>query len=137
MDKCNSGKANLSISKVQPGKALNDRQSDEGRLIIRTKRGIHVFAFEDILFMEKDLKRIIIHSSQGEVPFYGRFTDIMERLDERFLWCHRSYVINMDKIVWMEDNEIYIEGNFHVHMGNNTFRRARHIFSDYLDKKKG
>ena len=104
-------------------------------LTIKTKKGIYVIAFQDIQFLEKDLKRIIVHTSGDPIPFYGRFIDIIDRLDERFLWCHRSYVINMDKIVWMADNEIYIVGNYHIHMGNNTFRIAKHIFSDYLDKK--
>ena len=86
--------------------------------------------------MEKNLKVIIIHMPQDEVTFYGRFIDIMDDLDDRFMYCHRSYVINMDKIVWMTDNEIYIVGNHCVHMGNNTYRRAKHIFIDYLTRKK-
>ena len=67
--------------------------------------------------------------------FYGNFYEIEPYLDERFMRCHRSYVINMDFIVWMSGCEIYLETNEEIHMGRDTYGRARKIFTEYINNK--
>ena len=112
------------------------------RLVINKGCGIYTIPFDDILYMEKALRKIRIHTGGADrrhypyVEFYGKFEDVVGDLDKRFLYCHRSYVINMDKIVLMTRNTIYIEPNKSVYMGRETYAKARKIFRKYLAEKK-
>lgn len=120
------------------------------RLVVKKKHGIFTYAIDDIVYMEKDLRKIRLHTrcegcgcskccseckNCDPVEFYGKFHDIIPLLDERFLCCHRSYVINMDAIVWMCDHEIFVVNNKSIHMGKDAYGRARKIFTEYLNKK--
>ena len=120
------------------------------RIILGNKRSIFALPIEDIVYMEKSLRKICIHvrrrnnSLKGhseeayeymDVEFYGSFTQVMPYLDNRFMYCHRSYIINMDAIVWMCGCEIYIDTNETIHMGRDTYGRARKIFTNYLNEK--
>ena len=110
-------------------------------VIIKNRQGIFVFQVEDIVYMEKNLRKICLHAriaggqEQQQIEFYGRFAEIVTQLDDRFMHCHRSYVINMDEIVWMRGCEIFIMPNTRIHMGKDTYGRARRIFEEYLRKK--
>ena len=105
-------------------------------LIICKKQGIHVLHLEDILYMEKNLRKIRVSAGDSSIEFYGKFPDIEDYLDERFMCCHRSYIINLDKIVIMRYNTIFFENNERICLGRDAYGRAKKIFSSYLEENR-
>lgn len=105
------------------------------KLTIRARQGIYVFPIGDIVYMEKMRRKICIHTATGQMEFYGRFPEVLPFLDGRFMYCHRSYIINMDHIVWMACNEIHVTTNESIPFGRDTYARARKIFTRYMAEK--
>ena len=111
------------------------------KFIFKNKQGIYTLPTDDIVYMEKKLRKICLHvripeyKDEYEIEFYGRFADVMPQLDDRFMYCHRSYVINMDEIVWMSCNEIFILPNIAIPMGRDTYGKARETYMEYLSRK--
>lgn len=56
--------------------------------------------YNDILFFETSSKihKIIIHSINRQLEFYSKMKDIENTLDDRFIRCHTSFIVNKDKI---------------------------------------
>ena len=113
------------------------------KFIISKRQETYILRLNDILYMEKNLRKIKVYidgefyPEQSCIEFYGKFPDVMSHLDRRFMHCHRSYVINMDKIVVMSHNTIFMEKNLKVYMGRNTYSKAKEILGRYLAKKFG
>lgn len=105
------------------------------KLMVRCRRSVYVFPIEDIVYMEKMQRKICIHTAGGELAFYGKFPEILPFLDKRFMYCHRSFVINMDHIVWMAKNQICVTTNESIPFGRDTYGRARKIFTCYMMEK--
>lgn len=105
------------------------------KLMVRCRRGVYVFPIEDIVYMEKMQRKICIHTAGGELAFYGKFPEILPFLDKRFMYCHRSFVINMDHIIWMAKNQICVTTNESIPFGRDTYGRARKIFTRYMMEK--
>jgi two-component system response regulator AgrA len=76
---------------------------DEDCRIINIKLG-------DILFIETSAAahRIRVHEENRQVEFYGSLKDVQKKLTPNFYRCHKSYIVNMDKIaeVDMKSNRI-------------------------------
>ena len=106
------------------------------KLVVIKRSGVHVIDPENIRFFEKSLRKIIVHTKDGDIEYYGRFKELEGKLDDRFMCCHRSYIINMDAIVVMYEGGLYIEGNSSVFFGRDKFRKAKKIFVEYLHRKK-
>lgn len=55
---------------------------------------------EDILFIEtsKSPHKICIHEENRQTELYGNLKDIQEKLPGNFYRCHKSYIVNKDKI---------------------------------------
>ncbi len=106
------------------------------KLVINKKQGIYIMSLDDIVYMEKALRKIVVYSMDASIEFYGKFADIAQYLDRRFMSCHRSYMINMDKIVVMAGNKIFFENNEHISLGNDTYGRARRLLTEYLAEKR-
>lgn len=108
------------------------------KIVVKKKKGVFVFSADEVVYMEKKLRKICIHTmckDREYMEFYGKFNEIMPYLDGRFMCCHRSYIINMDNIIWMSGCDIFVATNETIHMGRDAYNRARKIFTDYLNKK--
>lgn len=59
-----------------------------------------IIPYEKILFFEtsSNVHKVILYATDRQIEFYGQLTDIEEQLDERFIRCHRSFLVNKDNI---------------------------------------
>ena len=106
------------------------------KLAVRNRQGLFVISLDEIIFIEKNLRKITIHTEEQQIEYYGKFSELIPHLDERFLWCHRSYIINMDDIVVMTGQSIFLTNNQPVFLGRDTFCKAKKLFESYLRKKR-
>lgn len=90
----------------------------------------------EIIFIEKDGRKAIIVTADNEIVWYRTMEQLKEAVDDRFIACHRSYLINMDKIVKMEEQNIWLEGGFNIVFGRESFRKAMRIFRNYINTEK-
>jgi DNA-binding LytR/AlgR family response regulator len=75
-------------------------------LIMREARYITVIANRDerqillknILYIEAVEKKLLIHTGDEIIPTYMSFEQIGADLDEAFLRCHKSYLVNMGHV---------------------------------------
>lgn len=63
------------------------------------EKTIHM-AYDKIIFFETAVTahKVLLHGHNISIEFYGHMNEIEEKLDERFMRCHRSYIINLDFI---------------------------------------
>ena len=56
--------------------------------------------YNDILFFETSstIHKVVLHSLNRQVEFYSKMKEVSNSLDERFIRCHNSFIINKDKI---------------------------------------
>ncbi len=78
--------------------ARKAKQHKEQYLNIQNKGAIQTIAFSDILYIESVLREIRIATSAQNVYAYNRISDMAGRLDSRFISCHKSYIVNLDKV---------------------------------------
>lgn len=106
-------------------------------LIVKTKKAVQRVDFCELLYGQKDGRKIILQTTKGEVSFFGTIKEMEKQLDQRFLMCHYSYFINMDYIVKMEDETIFLRGNRQIYLGRETFRRGKLAYLEYMEGQNG
>jgi len=71
--------------------------------------------YQDIYFFErlKNSKKICLEYSNGMITFMGSLVKVMKVLDDRFLRCHASYIVNKHKIkrIYIRTKQIFLENN--------------------------
>lgn len=88
-----------------------------------------------IIYIEKIGRKALVVTEKGVITWYRTMDQLRDVTDERFMKCHRSYLINMDKIVKMENQNIWLEDGFHIIFGRESFRKAMHAFREYICSK--
>ena len=105
----------------------------EGTISIHVSGKCYAIPFEEIIYMEKDLRKILVHTKKGEIAFYGRYCNVMPLLDERFTNCHRSYVLNMDEIRCLSEDAIVMSNDDRFRFGIKCFQRLKRAYLEYLE----
>lgn len=85
---------------------------------------------DEIYFFETSSKphHIILHGKNQQIEFLGSLNDIAQRLDDRFLKIHRSYVVALNQI-----EEINLKKNT-VRAGGETLSLSRKEKSKLLER---
>ncbi|MCH5249233.1 MAG: response regulator transcription factor [Lachnospiraceae bacterium] len=86
-----------------------DVKKDKPSLLITTK-GEHITVnFEDIIYAEVYDRKVIIHTQDADIEYYGKLKDLEEKAGEGFYRPHRAYLVNFDYIRKYDAKTIYLK----------------------------
>ena len=105
-------------------------------LTIRIRGSIYVVPIREIIYMEKYCRKIKVHTKERDYLYYAGFEEVIGDLDIRFSWCHRSYILNMERVIYLDDMRIGMDGSSELIFGRNTFIRFKKEVERYLRWKK-
>ena len=104
-------------------------------IFLKVRQTTYTVRFETILYMEKRGRQITVHLTEGEdICFYGKYYEVMPFLDSRFVHPHESYVINMQWIYRLGQNEAVMFGGDRIKLGNKCFGRLRKAYKGYIQE---
>jgi DNA-binding LytR/AlgR family response regulator len=82
-------------------------------IFVKTEYKIQKVDLSDILYMEGLRDYIAIHTTTGKILTLQSMRSFQEQLPERqFMRVHKSYLVALDKIQFIERNRIVIAGNY-------------------------
>jgi DNA-binding LytR/AlgR family response regulator len=86
-------------------------REDEEVFLIETREGNQRVPLSQISYVEAREKKIFICTRSESFGFYDTIDHMLETLPDNFLRCHRSFIVNMDKVkkVHLSDNMIELD----------------------------
>lgn len=110
------------------------KSTDKNYLPIFTRREDSKVFTNDIFYIEKDLRKINVYTAERVYSFYGKMESILHLLGDNFYQCHKSCVINLDKVERMEEGIFYMERGVNLRIGANNYQGARRYYRKYLQE---
>ncbi|MFF2447149.1 LytR/AlgR family response regulator transcription factor [Neobacillus sp. NPDC058068] len=98
----------IALEKAKIGLQLHKRlEAKQGaaalnKLTIKSNQAFLYLAMDDIVYVEKEGRKSIIHLEAEQVETADSLQDIAKRLPKYFYRTHRSYLVNLRKIVKIE-----------------------------------
>ena len=109
------------------------RQLDE-KLLVQQKGIIHAVGFREIVFLESAGHKVLIHTHDRLLSCYERLELIKVRLSDCFLQCHKSYLVNMDYIQYIEKKGILMYNGERIPVSKAQYASTRSTFFRYMGK---
>lgn len=103
---------------------------------IRQRNSMVKITYKDILYVESNNSKCILHSDDGSnYTIYKKLNKIEEELnDSRFLRCHQSYLVNMDCIC-KADKQFEVSNGDTVNIRQRNLKSIKQIYFDYINSK--
>ena len=77
---------------------------------------------DEIIYIERELSKSIIHTKKRDYKVYETITSLCERLGTNFLRVSQSDVVNIKEIEQIRDNSVILQGNITISIGR-TYRK--------------
>ncbi|QGU94471.1 response regulator [Clostridium bovifaecis] len=114
--------------------AIESLNKENKHIIIKNKKGSYRIVYKDILYAESKARVVNIYDKCGEViSFYSKLEDFFQSLqDERFLRCHKSFLVNMDYILKIEQKHICMNNNIIIPISSGSILEIKEKYFKYL-----
>ena len=89
---------------------------------------------KNIILIEHDRRKSTIYTDEEKYSLYSKAEELIQFLDNRFLKCHKSYIINLDRVIRMKAQTIFFENGQKIYIGRETFHCASQCFAMYITK---
>lgn len=85
-----------------------------------------------IEYVESDKRKMRIHVGRDSLEMYGTLSSFSEQLPASFFSCHKSFLVNMDRIVELRANEVVLASGAVVPVSQKRRRLLREAFHAHL-----
>lgn len=89
----------------------------------------------DIEFVESDRRKVRIHLAGQVIEAYESLGGIARKLPDSFVQCHKSFLVNMEKIAEMRSDQIDLLSGATVPISQKRSRVTREAFMDFLRER--
>lgn len=124
-------RADLLERNVKRAVTLLAEAKKEGILILKNGNA-HIVRASSLIYVEGSRRTIKVITDSEILESYEKIADFIYRLDGRFLQCHKSYIVNMERVrQFCGDSFLMDNGNL-VPISQSRRKSAREQFLSYI-----
>lgn len=86
----------------------------------------------EVDYIESDRRKVRIFVGDTMVEAYESLSSVVRKLPGSFMQCHKSFVVNMDKIAEMRADAVDLRSGVTLPVSQKRRREARETFSEHL-----
>ena len=89
---------------------------------------------QNILYIESIRRKLVYTCTDGIVEAYGKLSDIEQQLGNEFVRCHKSFLVNIEHIKELRDNDIRLDNGKEVAVSRKYYADTRKTLLSYTIK---
>lgn len=108
----------------------------EKYFILENKKNTRRIAYSDILYVMSDKRKVIIYQPNGKTDsLYCKLDEMERQLDDRFIRCHQSYLINVQYIRGIDTDGFLMVDDIFVPISRKNFWTAKRRYIGYIKER--
>ncbi len=97
-------------SEQEQQKIADNKKMAEKETIVISSNGKHIQIIpDDIMYAEVFNRKVVIHTTNQKVEYYGKLKELQEKLGDDFYRPHRAYLVNFKYIRKYDATDIYLQ----------------------------
>lgn len=109
----------------------NSEQHAEKPFVVHTRRFERTIDPSEILFVESDRRKLRIHVTHEVIEMYGKMAEAKSRLPDRFIQCHKSFLVNLTYVIQAEANCLILTSGERIPISQARRKEVRQAFLEF------
>lgn len=124
-------KLELLIRDVRRACRLLELQKANG-IVIQQGSGIRILTPQSLLYVESHGRILKVTTDEESLETYDKITHLSYQLDKRFLQCHKSYLVNMERVKRYCGDGFQMANGYFVPISQSKRKEVREHFLNYM-----
>lgn len=108
-----------------------------GRLLsLKKKNGTDILQISEIKYIMSDKRKAVFFCENGQTEYYYKLDELEPMLDETFLRCHQSYIVNMKRIKLFVEEGLLLWDETFIPISRKKYVAAKRAYMSYLSGGK-
>ena len=105
-------------------------QEDEELFVVETREEKYRIPYSEIMFFEARSKKIFVCTKDYEYGFYDTMDNLEEKYTERFIRCHRSFLVNRKMVdqVKLSQNYLTLSGGVEIPLSRSYKSQIKELY---------
>ena len=104
----------------------------EHGIVIQKNSSIYVVDMLSLLYVESQGRTIRVYTDSEVLETYDKIANLNYRLDRRFLQCHKSYLINMERVQKYCGDKFIMSNGAEIPISQSKRKEVRAKFLEYM-----
>lgn len=104
----------------------------ESKLLITFQNRVCAVNLADIQYVEFSVRCATVHAGDRLLRTYEKLASLQQRLDARFVQCHKSYLVNMDYVFSLRGNALELSDGQQIPVSQSRSRATREALLRHL-----
>lgn len=100
--------------------------------ILNIKTEVVSINLNDVNYIESHLRTVIMHCGKIKKTIYKKLNEIENILPEKFIRCHQSYIVNMEKVNILTTNKFILKSGDKIPVSQSKYKDTKEKFLNYL-----
>lgn len=96
---------------------------------------VSTVALRDIIYIEFSVRSATIHTGSQPLRTYEKLSSLQQRVDSRFIQCHKSYLVNMDYVVGLQGNMLELCNGVQIPVSQSRAKFTRETLLRHLTRE--
>ena len=101
-------------------------------LSVKSKTRQYSLKMTDVLYVENQLKKLLIHTKEETIDLYGAMKDIEAQTGDGFFRCHRGYLVNLGHIKSYSKDEILLDNGERIMIAKERYPEFIKAYMHFL-----
>lgn len=127
----------LAVEKRKFDRILKKTTDQNGKeehttLLVKTGASYHSIPVENIVYAENNGRKIILHTGEGMLEFYGKMNDLENELGKGFFRCHRGYLVSLSYVSGYDSGNVYLKNGESIYLAKRKIAEFAQVYREYL-----
>ncbi len=101
-------------------------------IVLRKNGSVHIISSPSLIYAEGHGRMIRVVTDAESLESYEKLTDFSYHLDGRFIQCHKSYLINMERVKKFQGDSFVMDNGEVIPISQSRRKQTREEFLNYI-----
>lgn len=131
------GKALRQLQNLTEDKKCPPLQLETSPAILVKRGGLSTKVFlSDIIYAEVFNRKVMLHTVNGDIEYYGKLTDLSEQAGADFYRTHRAYLVNLKYVEKYNATTVWLEQGTAL-LSKKQFAGFVRQYMQYINRQRG
>ena len=112
-----------------------EKKTPKNVITFSVRGKLHMIGADHVLYLESSNHRVLIHTEDKIYAVYDKLSNFYTQLPSSFIQCHKSFLINMNRIRYIEGNEICFPNGRRVPISKIHREKVRKSYFLHMGKR--